>query len=115
MERGLRKCTNRAASLRMKKYLSTFQATPELHVNSTRLCDSNGYFDNLTDPLFQQIVEHEAAKSSGSWLVCPKFVPSTTEDPPMHVKSVERSCVVVVWQLGVSAQVSSSSLDHGSK
>ncbi|GFU69904.1 hypothetical protein TNCV_2470071 [Trichonephila clavipes] len=51
------------------------------------------------------------------------FEPSTTKDPPcraaMHVKSVEaetssRWCGVVVRR-GVPAQVSSTSLDHGSK
>ncbi|GFW45611.1 hypothetical protein TNCV_3245491 [Trichonephila clavipes] len=55
-------------------------------------------------------------------LPCHEFEPSTTKDPPcretMHVKSVESSNVGVVWWLGegvVSAQVSSTSFDHGSK
>ncbi|GFV51526.1 hypothetical protein TNCV_2908291 [Trichonephila clavipes] len=45
--------------------------------------------------------------------------PNATEEKQMHVKSVglKRPLVCVVWKLGevVPAQVSSSSLDRGSK
>ncbi|GFW40837.1 hypothetical protein TNCV_4368851 [Trichonephila clavipes] len=59
----------------------------------------------------------------GSWHAYHEFEPSTTKDPPckaaMLVKSVElkRPPVGVVWKLGeaVPAQVSSTSIDHGSK
>ncbi|GFX38100.1 hypothetical protein TNCV_3836991 [Trichonephila clavipes] len=64
-------------------------------------------------------------KVIGSWQACHEFEASTYKDPlcrrAMHVKSVERSNVLMlVWsgswvRVGVSAQVSSSSLDHGSK
>ncbi|GFW75653.1 hypothetical protein TNCV_4428361 [Trichonephila clavipes] len=61
---------------------------------------------------------------TNSWLAFHEFEPSTMEDPPcrvaMHVKTVESSNVLpLVWcgslERGVPAQVSSSSLDHGSK
>ncbi|GFX60031.1 hypothetical protein TNCV_4557121 [Trichonephila clavipes] len=65
-------------------------------------------------------------KVMGSLLACHEFEPSTTENPPyrgaMHVKSIESSNVLPLvwcksWERGASsaAQVSSSSLDHGSK
>ncbi|GFU01660.1 hypothetical protein TNCV_1522011 [Trichonephila clavipes] len=63
-------------------------------------------------------------KVSNSWLARHEFEPRTAEDPPyreaMHVKSVESSNILpLVWlgnkERGVSAQVSSSSLDHGLK
>ncbi|GFT23171.1 hypothetical protein TNCV_1858891 [Trichonephila clavipes] len=58
------------------------------------------------------------AKVTDSWQACHDFEPSTAEDLPckgeMHVKSVESSnALPLVWR--VAAQVSSSSLDHGSK
>ncbi|GFV66828.1 hypothetical protein TNCV_2901851 [Trichonephila clavipes] len=53
---------------------------------------------------------------------CHEFEPSTTKDPPcrgeMHVKSVESSNVLLLQWFGSEkrpAQVSSSSLEHGSK
>ncbi|GFU73570.1 hypothetical protein TNCV_3360101 [Trichonephila clavipes] len=62
-------------------------------------------------------------KVSDSGWPCHEFEPSTTKDPPcraaMHVKSVESSNVLswcgMVVRRGVPAQVSSTSLDHGSK
>ncbi|GFV00240.1 hypothetical protein TNCV_3322911 [Trichonephila clavipes] len=63
-----------------------------------------------------------SGQGNDSWPACREFERSTSEDPPcrgaMHVKSVESSNVLsLVWYLGeeVLAQVSSSSLDHGSK
>ncbi|GFT03302.1 hypothetical protein TNCV_2984871 [Trichonephila clavipes] len=57
-----------------------------------------------------------------SWPVCYEFEPCIAEYPPcreaMYVKYVESSNVLpLVWKLGeeVPAQLSSSSLDHGSK
>ncbi|GFS49935.1 hypothetical protein TNCV_821991 [Trichonephila clavipes] len=60
-----------------------------------------------------------SGQGTGSWEACHEFEPSTTKDPPcrgaMHIKSVERLNVLpLVWQERVSAQVSSSSLGHGS-
>ncbi|GFY17295.1 transposable element Tcb1 transposase [Trichonephila clavipes] len=57
-------------------------------------------------------------KATDSWLTCHEFDPSTTD--AMHVKSVESSNVLpLVWcdskERGLPAQLSSSSLDHGSK
>ncbi|GFT59361.1 hypothetical protein TNCV_1709031 [Trichonephila clavipes] len=61
-------------------------------------------------------------KITDSWPVCHKFEPSTAEDPSltgaMHIKFVKvqpssRWCGME--RRGVPAQVSSSSLDHGSK
>ncbi|GFW29503.1 hypothetical protein TNCV_744451 [Trichonephila clavipes] len=55
---------------------------------------------------------------------CHEFEPSTTKVPPcrgaMYVKSVESSNVLLLvwcgsWERAVLAQVSSTSLDHGSK
>ncbi|GFT63688.1 hypothetical protein TNCV_871141 [Trichonephila clavipes] len=63
-------------------------------------------------------------KVTDSWAACHEFESSTPENLPckgvMHVKSVEaekssRWWGVKVWRWGVPAQVSSSSLDHGSK
>ncbi|GFU70628.1 hypothetical protein TNCV_2971881 [Trichonephila clavipes] len=60
-----------------------------------------------------------------SWPACHEFEPNAAKDPPcrgvMHLKSVGRSNVLpLVWcdvvvRRGVPAQVSSSSLDQGSK
>ncbi|GFY11690.1 hypothetical protein TNCV_2539721 [Trichonephila clavipes] len=60
--------------------------------------------------------------SDRGWL-CHEFEPSNTKDPPckaaMHDKYVKSLKLPpqLVWQLGegVPAQVSSTSLDHGSK
>ncbi|GFW60207.1 hypothetical protein TNCV_1842881 [Trichonephila clavipes] len=63
-------------------------------------------------------------KEMDLWPACHEFEPSTAEDPPrrglMHVKSVEtqtssRWCGVEVRKRRVPAQMSSSSLDLGSK
>ncbi|GFT62119.1 hypothetical protein TNCV_3812701 [Trichonephila clavipes] len=62
-------------------------------------------------------------KVSDRGLPCHKFEPSTTKDPPckaaMHnllrAETSSRWCGVVVRRGGVPAQVSSTSLDHGSK
>ncbi|GFY08743.1 hypothetical protein TNCV_5006561 [Trichonephila clavipes] len=52
-------------------------------------------------------------------LPCHESEPSTTEDPPCrgvkHAKSDESSNVLPLVRRGVPAQVSSTSLDHGSK
>ncbi|GFX73728.1 hypothetical protein TNCV_4290441 [Trichonephila clavipes] len=59
-------------------------------------------------------------KVSDHYWSCHEFEPSTTKDPPcggvMHVKSVDSSNVLplVVKRGGMLAQVSSTSLDHGS-
>ncbi|GFT41769.1 hypothetical protein TNCV_4708241 [Trichonephila clavipes] len=72
-------------------------------------------------------VKHDFVPSGqgiGSWQACHDFEPSTTKDPPcreaMHVKSVKSSNVLPLmwcgsWEREVPFQVSSSSLDHGSK
>ncbi|GFV66613.1 hypothetical protein TNCV_1612221 [Trichonephila clavipes] len=63
-------------------------------------------------------------KVTDSWPACHEFEPNTVEDPPcseaMDVKFIESSNVLPcggVWYSGevVPAQVSSTSLDHGSK
>ncbi|GFV43763.1 RNA-directed DNA polymerase from mobile element jockey [Trichonephila clavipes] len=58
---------------------------------------------------------YPSGQGIGSWLACHEFEPITTKHPPykaaMHVKSVESSNVHSL----MPAQVSYSSLDHGSK
>ncbi|GFU03590.1 hypothetical protein TNCV_3399241 [Trichonephila clavipes] len=60
-------------------------------------------------------------KVKDSWPTCYMFEPSTAEDPSCsgarHVKFDETHPVVVVWMLryGVPVELTSSSLDHGSK
>ncbi|GFT29138.1 hypothetical protein TNCV_3587491 [Trichonephila clavipes] len=63
-------------------------------------------------------------KIMDSWLACHEFEPSTTEDPPgkgyrctLNMSRFKRSLVGVLGKLGeeMPAQVSSSSLDYGSK
>ncbi|GFV22320.1 hypothetical protein TNCV_3923801 [Trichonephila clavipes] len=76
----------------------------------------------MVTPLLRVAVEK--VKVMNSWLACHEFEPSTTENPPcweaMHVKTVESSNVLLLvrWKLGERgepSQMSSSSLDHGSK
>ncbi|GFU39235.1 hypothetical protein TNCV_1903171 [Trichonephila clavipes] len=52
-----------------------------------------------------------------SWPACHEFKSSIAEDPPCREEVLKRPLVDVVWKLGegVPAQVSSSSLDQGSK
>ncbi|GFV50223.1 hypothetical protein TNCV_621361 [Trichonephila clavipes] len=63
-------------------------------------------------------------KVMDSWPACQEFEPSTAKDPPcrgsrctLNISSLERRPVGVVCKLGegLPAQVSFSSLDHGSK
>ncbi|GFT11961.1 hypothetical protein TNCV_725681 [Trichonephila clavipes] len=65
------------------------------------------------------------SNASYSWPACHEFEPHVAEDPPciggrytLNMSRVKRSPVGVVWNLGggrLSAQVSSSLLDYGSK
>ncbi|GFU62466.1 hypothetical protein TNCV_2204011 [Trichonephila clavipes] len=79
-----------------------------------------------TAQLIESMCAHGSlvVKVSDRGLLCHGFEPSTNKDPPcwgvMHVKSVESPNVLpLMWcgirESGVSAQVSSTSLDHSSK
>ncbi|GFW09810.1 hypothetical protein TNCV_868721 [Trichonephila clavipes] len=72
-------------------------------------------------PAFTQVFSgcgSQVVKVSDSWLVCHEFQPSIVEDPPFRGErwtfNLSRAQTSARW-CGVPPQVSSSSLDHGSK
>ncbi|GFX40937.1 hypothetical protein TNCV_2216361 [Trichonephila clavipes] len=111
-------------------YVRSVDNSLVLPVACTVLCMASDTCGTFTDLPLHCLAVHIArlrkliGQVVGPWLACDEFKSSTPKDPPcrgvMHITSAESSNVLpLVWcvssERGLPAQVSSSSLDHGSK